>query len=996
MSRFPRPGRTPRPRPVPTAGPTPSPTPSPIGNTFTLTTNIDTIPGLIGSNGTASTAGDDAVKAQLFLPTSSSGAVTTGSTLNPGDNLDLGAGVNKIDITVVGGASSVTGTATSFIATNLQNYNISNFSVGGAVTDIAFVAPQTGIQNINLALSTAANTTKFSGISSLVGASMASGNGSLTLGYNASVVAGTADVQNLLLNNVTGGTFLAEGIETLNIASSGQANGAFAEGAVFTLASANSLNTVNVSGSAPLVIKVDDTAVKTFNASTATGSINADVVALATGTSSTNLASIQGGSANDEFFVGTQLDNEIVINGNGGTNTLALSGGLTAANAVGVSNIQAVKAVDTGTDASYDLDAVGSVTTFVAANTPALGSSPASSTVTATNFTDTDNLVVTNGEVGTVSSSVFQSNVTVLSAVDTSSNVLNAAIAGVTFGDLTANDAETVRLASNANPTSSTTTNNIAGTASFTDATSVVVTGATALTIKNLNLVESSAGSVTSFNSTGATGAQTVTFGTGGIQSVTTGSANDSVTFKAETLDSFDAINLGGGTNTLTAKIKGALSILNIQNAQNVTFQQASSPGDTSYFLGSDTALTTLDQELAASSNKVEASGLANGATVKLRVTGSTATNSGANTFTYASGATTGSLNLSEADTYGNIGIFGVTTLNLSSISGATLSALTSNAQLQTLNITGAGNVNLGSSSSTTGLATINASQATGAVTVGAGVTRTTTASITGGSGADNIGLNVNTQSLNTINAGTGTDTLTLAGTSNAAVTVVDLSSTTDQLVSINGQINSAVQRGFENLDASALTSGFGVNVTAASTTTSIKASQNADVITGASSGTTSYVAGAGNDAATLAGAADGYNFAETLVSGSVGTIAAVTASVGTDTISGYTVADDSFVLDNTVFGSVTTAGSPATLTSASFATVAGTAAAINFATSSFAGIVYDSTGTDVYFVRAGSGLTSTTTLTDLLTGSSPAAVKIADLVSPVGTIAATEFLVVS
>jgi hypothetical protein len=875
MSRFPRPGRTPRPRPVPTAGPTPSPTPtpSPIGNTFTLTTNIDTIPGLVGSNGTTSTAGDDRVVA-LF------GGTATGfgqSTLNPGDNLDLGTGVNSLDLTIVGPGTASSTTYAGFITRNIQNYNISNFGTVASV--LAFSAPPTGIQNVNLVGSNETGDTSLGGITSIVGASMLNGAGDLTLGYTAAAVAGSTDVQNLVVNNLTGGAFTAGSIETLNITSAG-----LPSTKVVLPDTTNTFATVNISGGAALGIDIQDASVRTVNGATATGALTLDVADVANAASSTDKATVTGGSANDEFILESKLDADVVVNGNAGVNTLTLTGGLTAANATGVSNIQAIKAVDnvasggSALSVSYDLNAVASAAVFNSAVTSDAASNQVTATIT--NFNNTDRLVISNGN--------SKAN-TIVQSTDTTSNVLDAAIDGVIVLNLTANDAETVNIASNLNPTSSTTKNKIDGIASFTDATSVVVTGSNELTIDRLDLSEPSNGLTVSYNSSAFSGKSTVVFGTGGNQNITTGSNNDSIALKASTLDGFDNINLGGGTNTLIAQINSALGILNITNAQEVAFGIA---GNSSAFLGNNTALTKLTVDVGTgSSNTAAISGIANNTAVTATLAGTSASTSqtGKLTFQYQPGSTVGSLILegtgttagTNTRTFSDVQVNNVSTLNLST-SGAiapALTAFTGDALLTTLNINSAAAVSLSNSSSTANLATINGSQSTGPLTVGTGVVRTSTASLTGGSGNDNFGLNVNTQSLNSINAGSGTDTLTLAGNGNAAVTVVNLASTTDQLVSINGQINTAVQVGFENLNASSLSNpnGFGVNVDAGTGTTNLVGSVQADTLTGITGGSITYTPGAGNDVVTFG------NLSDTVI------FAANAAANGLDTISTFT-----------------------------------------------------------------------------------------------------------
>ena len=108
---------------------------------------------------------------------------------------------------------------------------------------------------------------------------------------------------------------------------------------------------------------------------------------------------------------------------------------------------------------------------------------------------------------------------------------------------------------------------------------------------------------------------------------------------------------------------------------------------------------------------------------------------------------------------------------------------------------------------------------------------------IDGGSGDDSVVMLVTTGNVDTIDAGIGIDTLVLTGTvGGTGVLIADLSSTTDQVVSIGGVADALVQKNFENLDAS----GLGSSIYATG-------SSGADVMTG-SAGNDTLSGGAGND----------------------------------------------------------------------------------------------------------------------------------------------------
>ncbi len=131
---------------------------------------------------------------------------------------------------------------------------------------------------------------------------------------------------------------------------------------------------------------------------------------------------------------------------------------------------------------------------------------------------------------------------------------------------------------------------------------------------------------------------------------------------------------------------------------------------------------------------------------------------------------------------------------------------------------------------------------------------------ITGGTATDNIRMESGSDVLD---GASGTDTLTVqfAGIAGA---VIDLSSSTDQITLFNGTANSAVQKGFENVNASGYTGG-AVDVTAATGGSVMRGTALADVIR----------MGAGADSAFIL----------------------TPASNGVDTITGFAVAADKIAL---------------------------------------------------------------------------------------------------
>lgn len=120
----------------------------------------------------------------------------------------------------------------------------------------------------------------------------------------------------------------------------------------------------------------------------------------------------------------------------------------------------------------------------------------------------------------------------------------------------------------------------------------------------------------------------------------------------------------------------------------------------------------------------------------------------------------------------------------------------------------------------------------------------TSAMTITSGSGSDSFQMkNAN----DVLDGGTGTDTLTVIRSSPLGGIVVDLSSTVDQITFFNGATNTAVQKGFENINLSQYTGGFGADITGSSLANTITGTSMSDAISGGA-GNDSLVGGAGND----------------------------------------------------------------------------------------------------------------------------------------------------
>ena len=162
----------------------------------------------------------------------------------------------------------------------------------------------------------------------------------------------------------------------------------------------------------------------------------------------------------------------------------------------------------------------------------------------------------------------------------------------------------------------------------------------------------------------------------------------------------------------------------------------------------------------------------------------------------------------------------------------------------------------------------IDASAATGALTVAAAQRTADVKTIKGGTGNDSIAM----EATGDVSEGNlGTDTLVVDYTAVMGGIAVDLSSATDQITSMEGAANAATQTGFENVDLRAY-DNFGSTVTGSAV---------ANVITG-TAGNDNISAGKGDDTIQVAVATS----ADTdIMDGGAGTDALTILAAGTTTL---------------------------------------------------------------------------------------------------------------
>lgn len=861
--------------------------------------------GLAYSTNSANTSTDLAVLQAASVPTGNTVAMVAGtdnltgtargdtftgtmmSTLTDIDRVNGADGADLLKVTL--GAA---GTVTPLAVTAVETIRVTG--VTAAANNVLDVKNATGLTllEFNDVTTTAAATHTIQGITSpsiaLQVKNATAADTTLNFTHAAAGLTGSADTVNLTLqDNGTSSALVAAvqvntaGIEGLTVASNGAGN------YITNLTTAGDVKALTITGDAPLTVTTlggADSSLVSIDASTTTGGINID-------TSFTSNIAVTGGAGNDTFVFGSALDVNDTVNGGEGTDTVSV--GASVATNVTLTSIE--KLALTG-GASQDLSQANlSGITTVSAN-PGAGA-----TTALTNATPGKHTLSYTGSAANAAMTYALKSTLNTTADALSLTVGSASADGTDRGDFTANDIETLTVASASK--TATTANTIGLTA--TAATMVNLSG-TALTVDATDLAAEH-----TINASAMTGVLTITSEASSDTTIIGGSANDAITFASADLNSSDSIDGGGGNDTVTvatngtgAAAYGRVAMTNVENlnltidvdsgtASTHTIDLRNSPVSTFKIstTGASAANNNTDSitvsNIQAGTTKVAlhvaAEDMAAGTYTfdsdkntsgNLVLTGAAGTNLNATTI-----ATTGDWQSfaikqtasasTDAHTLAFSGETGLTSLSVDASEQAmTFSSVTAQ-KLASLTITGDNAVTVTALSQTTAtLANVDASASTAAITLTA-TTRTAGATVTTGSGDDSIELTLTTEAGNTINAGTNStvsssgtgDTLNLNGTA-SGLTVIDLSSTTDQITSINGVVNDAIQIGFEHVNASGSTVvGTGAySITGSSGINVITGDSGADTIDGGAGADTITGAG-GNDILTGGAGADVFDF---------------------------------------------------------------------------------------------------------------------------------------
>lgn len=610
--------------------------------TFTLTTAADT-----GTSFTGGTAND------TFIASIGSNALASnGTTLNPGDVLDGGAGADKLNISV-SGTHTANQTVSAVTLAGIETITVSNFQTDDAFDTIFNLSQASGVTKIAVSASADSGDTEFTNVSALVAAEMGNGGGDLSITYANSALSATNDTQTLLLSGQTGGEFevLSGGsnaVETVAITSSVSAN-------TIKLTAGTGTTTVTVAGASDLTLTESADGVATVNASGLTGTAK-----LTYTTDNAVSASITGGAGNDSItFSADNFTSADSVDGGSGTDTLTIASNVAAASAL--ANVKNIETLRFSGGADLTLAAAVSVSSFAATaanseftfNTGYTGDTTVSlnqtgkivnsanvaltASVTSANQvagadntitggTGTDTLKITASTQGAddVIFSGLITNVDVITVVDRGDNASGSSEKG---GDLKlslGNYATNLTIDGSALD-AGTVTNGTMGN----DDETLYVDGASIATATVKIDVTGGAGRDTLIGGAGndilrgGDGNDSISGTVGGNDSVLGGAGDDTINFGAQ-LTAGDTIDGGEGTDTLIVTSLSGAALANVTNVEILAFNGSAT-------LTSNLSFATVDMTEGTNADTLTLStGYTNATTVKLDANDSVS-NSGAN-----------------------------------------------------------------------------------------------------------------------------------------------------------------------------------------------------------------------------------------------------------------------------------------------------------------------------------------------------------------------------
>jgi hypothetical protein len=708
--------------------------PTPLGQTFTLTSGIDTVPG---------TAGNDTINAPL-------------GTLSSLDNIDGGAGVNTANVVFSGNL------ATDASGSVVKNIQVANLTAAAAIT-AADVSSWTGLQTLNIAGSStiagvaAAATADINVANGLSTVSVDGGNnvsvtgkGTISVGGNtaaagnvtatqktAAAIVGVKGAGALAVTSKDGAVTFTNGTSVSATAADAIAQATLkadtdaqtAAGTALTAAT-NGIGTygTDASGKAANAAVLKVTNLTTLQAAIAAATnVSADQSTALSVQNATNTAYLAKAiAASDKIAIDAAFASGLVTSQSAARTAAqgvltslqtAATAASTAAIAADVQNDAAAAAAKAAADAVVSADATKSAlvndATVVATTNTALASatikgnygaattqvgtgavfqnavydgSTLANTLTTVTLENTGATELKGQALTNVSATGMSGSVTVVNTTPTHAETFT--LSGITGGTYTAGaTATTVNIVSNGAAT------NVLNGLSAGTATSIVVTGAAGVKFGG-----STGAAAAVIDASGNSGTNTITVLAG--QNYKGGTGNDVVTTAGGTAQSAvvdggsgtaDRLNLANATDFGTAA-----AAANFKNFEILSLASGVSVADVTAFTGSTFTSEVLNGGVGVTLGNLNATQAAN----------ITVTADGTYTIGVTGAATVGQLdtvniNVNDGLTAVNTVtlttpvLAGVETLNLTATDNISITALTSATALTNLNITGAGTVNI-------------------------------------------------------------------------------------------------------------------------------------------------------------------------------------------------------------------------------------------------------------------------------------------------------------
>lgn len=698
-----------------------------VGQTYSLTTNVDNITG---------TANNDTVYGTLSYASGVRSDST--NTFNVGDIINGGAGNDTFNITVSGTTTS----ASSYTAFNetmtpaltavervLVSNTLSNLSSGGtgsAVYHTDLSLADSSLTVVGTTASTDVNSnTAFDNVGKLVDVEMR-GRGDLTVNFTSTVTSGTGDALNLTLNSVgasgSNAMFDTDNVETLNITSSTAAN--YLELGTDASTGWAELTKVNVSGSQTLVLDLGTGAstVATVSATgntagvtvsgitadkfTVTGGIGNDTFNFssgfnASGTGSSILDNIAGGSGTDILVIGSGTYGDGAFTNVSSVETLSLGSGAVVtldakAAAAGISTVAESDSSTGGANNTISLTVGSGFTNALTVQLYGTGAASSDSVYGGSanvNLTvKADAMVISTGGgdiiqggtgTGTTDTLILTAQGT---AVGTGSVVLGTGFTNFETITLAANGASGITLTTDTANVSSGKTLTIDGSALTNSSANIVFTGTSETDGGKFNIT-GGAGNDTFYlgagNDTvsGGAGSDTIYGSGGGNDSLAGGAGNDTFDMGSG-LSSGDTIDGGDGTGDVLMVTSTTVTSADFVNVSNVETLQLNASAVT---LTGNIPFTTFDlTNTGYNTTLTLGAGYTSATTVSL--------GSGDSLINTAGVALT--VNVTEANAGSTLSMTGGTgtdTVNITAGSGTSTISLATGAKIDVINVVDGG-----------------------------------------------------------------------------------------------------------------------------------------------------------------------------------------------------------------------------------------------------------------------------------------------------------------